>query len=234
MNRKAIQLTKEYKEQERTQSWTKNKLNREILVELGSIGAGHAMSALSDMLHEQIDVEVPRLHILPPRLVPQIFGKHDELTSLVYMELRGETDCDILLLFEMEEAKKIAATLTMTPSTDDVDAETEASAIEEVGSIMIGAFLSAIADFTDVKLLPMPPQLAEGSFDSVLDTFLAKQALLSEVALVFDGCFRRNSSQAGGTIVVFPSRKLQRILVQKSQAWLERDFVKQQAPPARL
>ncbi|PVX23432.1 MAG: hypothetical protein CW716_12205 [Candidatus Bathyarchaeum sp.] len=221
MNRKAIQVSEEYREQERTQDWTKNKLNREILLELGSIGAGHATSALSDILEERIEVEVPRLHILPPHLVPKIFGKHDQPTSAVYMELRGEADCDILLLFEMEEAKKIAAMMTMTPSPDDVDPQMEASAIEELGSIMIGAFLSAIADFTGVQLLPMPPQLAKGSFDATLDTFLVKQALLSEVALVFDGCFKRSSSEAGGTIVVFPSLQLQEILVKKSQNWLK-------------
>ena len=220
MNRKAIQLSEKQRENGRTQSWTSNKLNREILLELGSIGAGHATSALSEMLQERIEVEVPRLHILAPHLVPNIFGKHDQPTSVVYMELRGEADCDILLLFEMEEAKKIASMMTFMP-VEELDPETEASAIEELGSIMIGAFLSAIADFTGVKLLPMPPQLAKGSFDATLDTFLVKQALMSEVALVFDGCFKRSSSEAGGTIVVFPSMQLQEILVEKSQNWLK-------------
>ena len=231
MNKKAIQLPEQYRKHERTQDRTKNKLNHEILLELGSIGAGHATSALSEILHERIEVEVPRLHILPPHLVPKIFGKHDQPTSVVYMELRGEADCDILLLFEMEEAKKIAAMMTMTPSPDDVDPKMEASAIEELGSIMIGAFLSAIADFTGVQMLPMPPQLATGSFDATLDTFLVKQALMAEVALVFDGCFKRSSSEAGGIIVVFPSQKLQEILVKKSQKWLKKGFFKKIKPP---
>jgi chemotaxis protein CheC len=229
MNGKTIQIAEECKEQE----WTKNKLNHEILLELGSIGAGHATSALSEIVEERIEVEVPKLHILPPHLVPKIFGKHDQPTSVVYMELRGEADCDILLLFEREEAKKIASMMTFMP-IEELDAETEASAIEELGSIMIGAFLSAIADFTGIQLLPMPPQLAKGSFDATLDTFLVKQALMAEVALVFDGCFKRSSSEAGGIIVVFPSQQLQEILVKKSQKWLKKGFVKRQTPPTRL
>ena len=100
----------------------------------------------------------------------------------------------------------------------------EASAIEELGSIMIGGFLSAIADFTNVELFPRPPQLVKGYFDAILDNFLIKQALVSDVALVFDGCFRRSSSNAGGTIVVFPSPELQKLLVNKSQDWLNRDY----------
>lgn len=193
----------------------------EIFLELGSIGAGHAATSLSEVFGEQISMDVPKIYTLPPHRVPSFYGRHDVPTTAIYMELRGEADCDILLLFEMEEAKKIAAMMTMTPSPDDVDPQMEASAIEELGSIMIGAFLSAIADFTGVQLLPMPPQLAKGSFDATLDTFLVKQALLSEVALVFDGCFKRSSSEAGGTIVVFPSLQLQEILVKKSQNWLK-------------
>jgi chemotaxis protein CheC len=221
MSRNVTQKLKENGDPKRVQGCIENELDREILLELGSIGAGHATSALSEILQERIIVEVPRLHISPPHLVPKIFGKHDQQTLMVYMQLRGEADCDILLLFKVEEARKIAAMMAMVPSPDDVDPETQASAIEELGSIMIGAFLSAIADFTGVQLLPMPPQLVKGSFDSVLDTFLVKQALVSEVALVFDGCFRRSSSEAGGTIVMFPSVELQEILVKKSQDWLK-------------
>jgi chemotaxis protein CheC len=219
LHRKATQISEEDKEQERAQGWTK--LDREILLELGNIGAGHATSALAEIIQERIEVEVPKIHILPPHRMPKIFGKHDQPTIMVYMELRGEADCDILLLFEEQEARKIAAMMTMTPSPDDVEPEMEASAIEELGSIMIGAFLSAIADFTGIQLVPMPPQLAEGPFDAILDTFLVKQALMSDVALLFGGCFRRSNSEAGGNIVVFPSTKLQEILIKKSQSWLD-------------
>ncbi|MCW4035316.1 MAG: chemotaxis protein CheC [Candidatus Bathyarchaeota archaeon] len=203
---------------------TKNKLDLEILLELGNMGAGNATTSLSDMLHERIVVEVPKLHVAAPHLVPKLFGKHDQPSVGIYMPLRGSTDCDVLLLFEVEEAKKIVEMITMTPSPDNVDSNMKRSAIEELGSIMIGGFLSAISNFTGVELIPMPPELVTGSFDALLDGFLLKQALVSDVALVFDGCFRRTGSAAGGTLVVFPSFELQKLLVNKSQEWLNRDY----------
>jgi chemotaxis protein CheC len=105
-------------------------------------------------------------------------------------------------------------------SVEELDSEMETSAIEELGNIMIGGFLSAISDFTSIELVPRPPQLVKGSFDAVLDTFLVKQALMSDVALVFDGCFRRSSSEAGGTIVVFPSKEMQQALITKGKEWM--------------
>jgi chemotaxis protein CheC len=194
----------------------------EIFLELGSIGAGNAATSLSEIFQEPILIEVPKIHTLPPHLVPNFYKKHDTPTTAIYMQLRGEAECDILLMFEVEEARKIAAMMTMAPSPEDVDPEMEASAIEELGSIMIGGFLSAIADFTDVELLPLPPLLVKGCFDAILDSFLVKQSLVSDIALVFDGCFRRSSNQAGGTIIVFPSPEMQKVLVNKSQEWLSR------------
>ena len=224
MTRKVLQIAKESGYATKIQSEKpENRMDLDILLELGNIGAGRATTALSDMLDERISVEVPRLHVSPPHLVPKIFARHDQPTAVIYMQLRGEAECDILLIFEVEEARKIAAMMTMMP-VEELDQETENSAIEEMGSIMIGGFLSAIADFTDVELVPLPPQLVKGCFDAVLDSFLVKQALASEVALVFDGCFRRSGNEAGGMIVVFPSQELQRLLVNKSQEWLSRDY----------
>ena len=198
---------------------SENKLNCDILLELGNIGAGNATTALADILNERIVVEVPRLHVSPPHLVPRLFGKRDNMMTVIYMQLRGEADCDILLVLEVEEAKKIASMMAMT-TPEELDTDTENSAVEELGNIMIGGFLSAIADFTGVEMVPRPPSLVRGPFDAVLDSFLVKQALLTEAALVFDACFRRSSSEVGGTLVVFPSTELQELLVTKSQEWL--------------
>jgi chemotaxis protein CheC len=126
-----------------------------------------------------------------------------------------------LLALDVEEAKKIAAMMTMAPSPEDVDTQMEESAIEELGSIMICSFLSAIADFAGVELVPMPPQLVTDSFDAIIDGFLVQQALVSDVALIFDTRFKRQSSTAEGAIVMFPSVALQELLIKKSQQWLK-------------
>jgi chemotaxis protein CheC len=191
-----------------------------ILLELGSIGAGHATVALSTMLHEQVNVEVPRLHTKPPHMVPRIYAKHDTAVAAVFMQLRGKADCDIMLLFEAEEAKKIAELMTRGI---DADPELEASAIEELGSIMICSFLNAMANFTSIELLPTPPQLIYDAFDAVIAGLLAKQALCSDLAAIFDARFKRSTSSAEGYLIMFPGRKLQKMMTDNGKKWLN-DF----------
>ena len=47
-------------------------LNLDILLELGSIGAGHAATALSDILQQQILIDVPKIHQIPGASDPQL------------------------------------------------------------------------------------------------------------------------------------------------------------------
>jgi chemotaxis protein CheC len=191
-----------------------------IFLELGSIGAGHAATSLSEIFQEPISIDVPKIYTLPPHAVPGFYNKHDVETTAIYMHLRGEADCDILLLFEVEEAKKIAAMMTMASSPEDVDPEMEASAIQELGNIVIGSFLSALSDFTGVNLIPTPPERASDSFDAILDSFLVKQMIASDIAILFDTRFKRSDGNMSGILMMFPSRELQDILIEKAKDWV--------------
>jgi two-component system chemotaxis response regulator CheY len=189
-----------------------------ILLEIGSIGAGHAASALSEIVKEKVTIEVPRLQMSPPHLVPRIYGKHDEPTTAIRTHVQG-LDCDVILAFEAAEAKKIATSIAAA-SFLEPDPALEKSAIEEVGSIMMCSFLSTMADFVGFELIPKPPETVTDSFDSIIDNLLVNQALLSNTALIFETHFRRSSSSAEGILLMFPSVEFQKQLISQAKKWL--------------
>ena len=174
-----------------------------ILLELGSIGAGHAATSLSQVLQQQVCIEIPKIHAIPPHKLPQLYGRHEEPTAAVYMQL-SNSECDILLMFELTEAKKIAAMMTMAPSIEELDPMMEESAIQELANILIGSFLTAISDFTGVQLLPTPPTGVVDTFDAIIDNFLIKQCLVSDEALIFDTRFKRDGEDANSILMIFP------------------------------
>jgi chemotaxis protein CheC len=209
--------------------------NLEILLEIGSMGAGHATTTLSQVLHEPIKIEVPRVHMSPPHLVPRIYEKHDTMVAAIFMQLLDTADCDIMLIFEEEEARKIAELMTDDVANSEVTTEMEMSAIEEMGSIVLCSFLNAMADFTLTKLVSTPPQLIIDSFDAIIDNLLIKQALCSEVAVIFDTRFKRYNSSTEGFLITFPSDKLQSMLAQKGKEWLDSEgFAKKDLVPALM
>lgn len=194
----------------------------EILLEIGSMGAGHATTTLSQVLGEPINIEVPRVHIAPPHLVPRIYAKHDTVVAAVFLRLRGTADCDLMLIFEEAEFKKMAE-LMVSSVEKEVTREMELSAIEEMGSIVLCSFLNAMADFTLTKLVSPPPQVIIDSFDAIMDGLLIKQALCSDVAVIFDARFKRYNSETEGFLITFPSSKLQEMLAEKGKEWLGTD-----------
>jgi chemotaxis protein CheC len=198
-------------------------LDTEILTEVGNIGAGHAATSLSFILQEKIDIDVPKTHILPTHLVAKFYERHDKPTTAIYMQLNDDSECDVLLLFEREEAEKIATMMTMTGSPGNVCPEMQASAILELGNIVIGSFLSAISDFTGIKLIPSPPQLSIDCFDALIDSFLVKQSLLSDVAIIFDTKLKRADGTAGCNLLLFPSKQMQKVLIEKANRWVSSD-----------
>jgi chemotaxis protein CheC len=205
----------------KTTNLKENFTDLDILLEIGSMGAGHATTALSEVLHEPIKIEVPRVHWLPPHLVPAIYGKHDTPVTAVFMQLKGAANCDIMLIFETEEAMKIADLMTSTFEISEITPEMERSAIEEMGSIVMCSFLNAMANFTLTELVPTPPQLVSDSFEAIMDCLLVKQALCSDIAVVFDARFKRCNSSAEGFLITFPSDELQRMLAKKGKKWLK-------------
>lgn len=196
-------------------------LNLDILLELGSIGAGHAATALSDILQQQILIDVPKIHQIQAHLIPNFYNKHEMPTMAVYLQLTSSYGCDILLMFELTEAKKIAAMMTFASSIEELDPTMETSAIHELANILIGSFLTAISDFTKVSLLPSTPQSAVDTFDALIDGFLIKQSMLDEEAMIFETRFKRQGEDAKCILIIFPRKEMKQLLSEKSKILIE-------------
>jgi len=191
-----------------------------ILLELGSIGAGHAATSLSDILQETITISVPKIHTLQPHLLPGFYDLHDRPTTAIYLHLNEKYGMDILLTFEEMEARKIAAMMNMCGSVEELDPAMETSALQELGNILIGSFLTSISDFIGLTLLPSTPETVTDGFDAILDNFLIKQSIYSESALVFETRFMRNGTDAKCILIIFPTQELKNLLVEKSKSMM--------------
>jgi chemotaxis protein CheC len=192
-----------------------------ILSELASIGAGHAATSLSEILQQQVMIDVPRIHNVPAHLLPKIFGLHEMPTTALYIQLASGSECDILLMLEADEARKIAAMMSMVSSVQELDPSMESSAIEELANILVGSFLSAISDFVNIQLVSAPPERIVDAFDAILDNIVVKNALLYHDSLLFDLSFRTSDTVSKCLLLLFPSPDLQRLLVEKSKVLVD-------------
>jgi len=144
-------------------------LQLDALREVANIGAGHAATALSQMIGETIMISVPTISIARLEEVPPHITTPDEPVAAVLMHMLGDLTGRTLLVFPRRTAMRLAELLLHRRESEDFS-DMQQSAIKEAGNILSSAYMNALSDFMGMMLIPSPPALAIDMSDAVLTT----------------------------------------------------------------
>ena len=145
-------------------------LQLDALREVANIGAGHAATALSQMVGETIMITVPTINITRLEDVPPQMSEPDEPVAAVLMHMVGDLTGRTLLVFPKRTALRLASRLLNETQNEQALSEMGQSAIKEAGNILSSAYMNALSDFMGMLLLPSPPSLAVDMSEAVLTT----------------------------------------------------------------
>ncbi|AAD35985.1 chemotaxis protein CheY [Thermotoga maritima MSB8] len=133
---------------------------KDLLKEIGNIGAGNAATAISYMINKKVEISVPNVEIVPISKVIFIAKDPEEIVVGVKMPVTGDIEGSVLLIMGTTVVKKILEILTGRAPDNLLNLdEFSASALREIGNIMCGTYVSALADFLGFKIDTLPPQL---------------------------------------------------------------------------
>ena len=145
-------------------------LQLDALREVANIGAGHAATALSQMIGGTIMISVPTINVSRLEEVPPQISAPEEPVAAVLMHMLGDLTGRTLLVFPKPTAARLAALMLRRPGSSEELGEMEQSAIKEAGNILSSAYMNALSDFMGMMLLPSPPSLAIDMSTAVLTT----------------------------------------------------------------
>ena len=132
----------------------------DVLKELGNIGAGNAMTALSQMLGCKVDMKVPQVSLLDFSKLGEFIGGEEQVMVGVFLGVEGDITGSMLFLVEKASAKHLINKVMMGMGDPGEDfTEMELSAMQEVGNIITGAYLNSLSTITNLKIYPSPPSL---------------------------------------------------------------------------
>lgn len=135
----------------------------DILKEIGNIGAGNATTALAKMLQMKMDMSVPKVALLPFKDISQLIGSEDQIVVGILLDMEGEIDGMMMFLFDTKSAHHLVNKLMMREDTAEDSAtdftEMEMSAISEIGNIVSGSYLTALASLTNLRVSASVPSL---------------------------------------------------------------------------
>ncbi len=177
-----------------------------ILQNILQTASKKAAGSISKMLGTEVSTEIIDIHTDPVDLLEKEF-KGTKSGIILYSELKKGEGGDSIFYMEKDKAGKLARVLLGTEDhTGELSGE-EKSALREVGNILIGNFLTQLADHFDIPILHTPPVLKEkdmmDELENVLNTDRSeKDAIVAHIKLIAKGL------DFDGSFVLFPSDEL--------------------------
>lgn len=188
-----------------------SELQKDALKELGTIGAGHAATALSELLNKSIYMKVPSVQVVEVKSIPEALQtRFSSDVNLAISSASNTTECfyTVLVLFNKETVNEIID--QKSPPADDIEAIMEFSTIsmsliQEFGSIILLTIITTLNQFLNVSgALPSIPQLRIGNLDSLLQNELEMFKPESKVIFIKGNVYAEEETEIRADCVLLP------------------------------
>ncbi|MBQ7477797.1 MAG: chemotaxis protein CheC [Selenomonadaceae bacterium] len=177
----------------------------DALREIGNVGAGNSATALSQIINRRIDMNVPKVALVPLDAVPDLVGGPDTIVVGVFLRVYGKAPGNILFLLPQKSAFYLVDTLMGKNhgDTEKLDFMDE-SALMEIGNILAGAYLNAFFTFTNISMLPSIPALAMDMAGAILNVVLVQLGQMGDTAMVIETEFLSEDDGINGHFFLVP------------------------------
>ncbi|MCL4078474.1 chemotaxis protein CheC [Coriobacteriia bacterium Es71-Z0120] len=182
-----------------------SELQIDAIREMGSIGAGHAATALAQITGRPVGIEVPEVRLLPVIEVPRALGGPETLIGAVFSRLLGEVSGSVLFagtrgallgLVDLLHNRPIGSTKTLGSD--------EESIITQTGFVLITAYLTAIGRLADLTILPSRPAFAFDMSGAVLDAIAADVGMKADTAILVQTAFSTEEERVDAVVLYMP------------------------------
>ena len=180
------------------------------LKELGNIGSGNAITALSQLLNTRVEVSLTSLELIPFWKLPDELGGRDTEVFGILSDIEGNQNLSILQIFTKESIINVINYL----SGENIDInninqlsdlnDVILSTISEVGNILAGHYANALADLMEIALVPSVPNLSFDSLGAIMDSVIARSAKILDLMIMINTKMNIEDLHIKGIIVFLP------------------------------
>ncbi|MCG9894173.1 MAG: chemotaxis protein CheC [Fimbriimonadaceae bacterium] len=152
--------------------------------ELANIGLGRAAMALSDLTGQTYSLGVPDVHASGLDDVPTLIQDPDTVYGAVLTGNEGDFDGTVAFLFDWPSVQALCSSLAGdAPETPDAVTELQESVILEIGNILNGSFVNALAELSGLTIWCHPPVAGFADPGSILSSVAAEAEMAGAMAL---------------------------------------------------
>lgn len=193
-----------------------NNLHIDVFKEIGNIGAGNAATALAKMMDRKVDMAVPKVKIIDFRNISDILGGAETPVIGILLNVEGDISGSIMFIMEQHAAKKLVSLLMGQIELEVADVafnEMEMSALQEVGNILAGSYLSSLSTLTGLKIYPYVPAVAIDMAGAILSVPAIEFGKTGDAVLYIENEFIEGETSVIGDFFLIPEMDSYEILL---------------------
>ncbi|MFA1820653.1 chemotaxis protein CheC [Virgibacillus oceani] len=173
-------------------------VQRDVLKEIGNIGAGNAATSMSKLLDKKIDMQVPNVNVVDFDEMMDMIGGHEQLITALFFRIEGEAPGTVYFILSVEEAQHLVGAITKQSGYrllgENFD-EMAVSALQETGNILTSAYLSALSDFTNLNMQPSIPYLSIDMAGAILTAGIVELSQVTDYAIIINTRINHHDSK---------------------------------------
>jgi len=182
-----------------------NAMHFDVLKEIANIGAGNATTALSKMLNAKVDMKVPCIQFMEFKELAEGIGGAENLVVGILLTLDTGIEGMMMFVLESDSAEQIVNLLMGKSGKLDEFSEMDLSALQEIGNIIAGSYLSAISAFTNMTITASVPYLSIDMAGAILSVPAIEFSKISDKALLIETEFGDKDTIINGYFILIPT-----------------------------
>jgi chemotaxis protein CheC len=172
------------------------------LKEINEQAAEKASESLGKLIVAPVDVKMRTTSVKRIEELQEETGEEKVVVG-IYLPLSGDLQGSALLTFPMETALPLSDLLVRRKvSTARELSELDKSALKEVGNILVGSYLTVLANRLQIKVIEGLPYLSIDMLGALMEQAVAETAQHSEKVLVVEVTFRFEAAEIKGQLIL--------------------------------
>ena len=193
-----------------------NDVQLDTLKEIGNIGQGNAASALSSIMGKMIDISVPNVKILDFDKTVKYLGGEEQLVVGILFNITGEINGMLIqVLSETAACGMVNPLMNENISSLSEINNMNRSCLEEIGNILAGSYINAIASLTGMTIDISVPSLTIDMAGAILSVPAVKFSMIGDKVLLIDDSFIIDNGELKSNIILIPEIESLSVLFSK-------------------
>lgn len=188
----------------------------DCLREIGNIGSGNAASSLSAMLNKSVRMRVPNIHVLDYQAAINAVGGPEQVLTGILVTFKGDIKGMIMFLLDNAFAKIVVNTFM---GKDNIDVlkmdEADSSAVKEMGNIMAGSYLNALAALAGFTVAMDVPSMTVDMMGAIMNAPMTEFAEVGDKVIFINDGYIIDGVDINSNIILIPEIDSLDILMKK-------------------